>query len=78
MSKKQKEAFEQMSRIADARLSNKAFKIIYNNALHLFTKIHLKEKCPNCGKLGGRAYFVDGTVRCWECDHISDYKEWFK
>lgn len=77
MSKRNKEGFKQMSRIASARLSNKGLKIIYDKALHLFAKAHNDEKCPNCGKLGGRAYFADGTVRCWECDKITNYKEWF-
>ena len=73
-----KKAFEFLGKVADKRSAGKEPQLVYDHTKHKFIEKKGEEKCPHCGGLGGRAYFLDGRVRCWECSHISDYKEWFK
>lgn len=36
-------------------------------------------KCPECGETkSGRTWLNDGVVRCWECNKLSKYEDWYK
>ncbi len=78
VSKKNKELFEHLSKVAETKISNKEPKIKYDMETHKFEKVELEEKCPKCGELGFRSYYLDGSVRCGECDEITPFKEWYK
>ena len=39
----------------------------------------MKPKCPECGdENSGRMWYSQGVVRCWTCDKMSFYIDWFK